>query len=625
MGKIIILDENTSNKIAAGEVIERPASVVKELVENSIDAGASNISVEIKNGGIAYIKIVDNGSGIDEDDLEIAFERHSTSKIRSSEDLFSISTLGFRGEALASIAAVSTVEVMTRTLKNTHGMYVKVQGGAVKDVRQTGCPVGTSFTVRELFYNTPARFKFLKKDSTEAGYVSDIIERIALANPNISFRLISGGGTTIHTPGNNDLLSTIFSIYGKDTANGVSQINYSDNRVKITGYAGRPEIARSNRNYQSIYVNGRYVKSKLVSSSIDEAYKTMIMKNKHPFIIINVEVNPMLVDVNVHPTKMEVRFTEEQEIFRSIYHAVNSALLNNNRIRDVNLNQRTGNSFGAASIKREEPQYIQQDISDLRTALVRDVQPDEDSTEEELLSPKGNNEKTSSGTEKSRSFNVRNITPPIQAEWNKAYGPSQEAAAVNQKLAGSLIIGQAFSTYIILQQGDILFLVDQHAAHERLLYEKLKNNVSKGDSEAQMLVSPIVIELTQREIKFLEEQTEIFDKLGFIYENFGNNSIILRAIPCSDENIPVKEAFLDVLDHIISTEKKDFNLLADEALYSMACKAAVKANWKLSEPEIKNLLNELDKMENPFTCPHGRPTAVKITKYEFEKLFKRIV
>ncbi|HEX9062435.1 MAG TPA: DNA mismatch repair endonuclease MutL, partial [Clostridia bacterium] len=319
MGKIVILDESTANKIAAGEVVERPASVVKELMENSIDAGATSISVDIKNGGVSYIKISDNGSGIAGDDVEIAFERHATSKIRSSNDLDSIVTLGFRGEALASIASVSEIELLTRTKDSETGTYIKITGGTVQEVKSAGCPVGTTFTVRDLFYNTPARFKFLKKDSTETGYISDIISKIALGKPSISIRFTSNGSRVIHTPGNGDLLSAIFSVFGKETAKMVIPAEYKDSRVKVTGFAGKPEIARASRTSQIFFLNGRYIKSKLISSAADEAYKTILMKNKYPFLVLNVEISPQMVDINVHPAKTEVRFSDEQEIWRSIY------------------------------------------------------------------------------------------------------------------------------------------------------------------------------------------------------------------------------------------------------------------------------------------------------------------
>lgn len=683
MGKIVILDEITSNQIAAGEVVERPASVIKEMVENSIDAGASSISVEIKNGGITFMKVTDNGSGLDEDDVEIAFERHATSKIRSANDLESISTMGFRGEALASIASVSTVELTTRMQDKPHGTYINIEGGVTKEIRQVGCPVGTTFVVRNLFYNTPARFKFLKKDSTEAGYISDIMGRIALAKPEISFRLISNNATVLHTPGNNDLLSAIYSVYGKETARQVCEINHEDGRIKISGYAGKPEIARANRNQQSIFVNGRYVKSKIISSAIDEAYKTFLMKNKFPFIILHITVNPVLIDVNVHPTKMEVRFSEEQEIFRSVYHVVVNAVLGNKEVKSVQLGERDRSVFKFENNQMPKTSYSQQNISTHETftqtrenrmlpekSLFNRVPREEKGIEaaqsalreeprletRDMLSdsvqktvvPKP--DIASTITEETKKEAEGLPETPLKADVVKYEEKLMEDVPVVREvcgdeagelveekndiprvqppeniLANSRLIGQVFSTYILLQHENEMILIDQHAAHERVMFEKLREKYRNNESLAQMLLAPMVIELTNKEIKFLETESEFFTKLGFIYEDFGNNCIIVRAVPSIIDSSTVKQSFLDIIDTVMNAGTADFRAIADETLYTIACKAAVKANKKLGELEIQNLLAELTAMENPYTCPHGRPTILKITKYEIEKMFKRIV
>lgn len=559
MGNIVMLDENTANKIAAGEVVERPASVVKELVENSIDAGANTISVEIKNGGISFIKITDNGSGIDEDDIEIAFERHATSKIRSAVDLESIATMGFRGEALASIAAVSLVELTTRTQKSSHGTYIKVQGGTTREVKQAGCPVGTTFIVRDLFFNTPARFKFLKKDSTEAGYISDIISRIALSKPDISFRLISNNTTIIHTPGNNDLLSTIYSIYGKEIAKEVCEISYKDNKVKITGYAGKSEIARGTRNHQSIFINDRYIKSKIVSAAIDEAYKTFLLKNKFAFIVLNIELNPLLIDVNVHPTKMEVRFSDEQEVFRTVYHAINNALLGRSLVKTVQPEEREKNPFKFESSNKLKPNYAQQSI-EINTNIkhsspsdysVRNdgerlsgakTRPMNETPEKEYIFEHSKwTSDQNKGETKSAVSNENIVTGDIipkdnlikdnnkidlveeqyQDKINKIAAEPEQDYKIEEKLDSSdtpvddlflnfRIIGQVFSTYILLQHNDELVLMDQHAAHERVMFESLRNKHSNRQYLPQMLLAPIVIELTNQEIKFLEEEKIFF-------------------------------------------------------------------------------------------------------------------
>lgn len=638
MGKIVILDENTANKIAAGEVIERPASAVKELVENSIDAGASAISVEIKNGGISYIKVMDNGTGMDEDDVEIAFERHSTSKIRNANDLESIATLGFRGEALASIAAVSRVQLTTRVQKNPHGTFIEIHGGAVRDVKQVGCPVGTVFVIKELFYNTPARFKFLKKDSTEAGYVSDIISRIALGNPHISFKLTSNGSTIIHTPGNNDLLSAIFSVYGKETAREVYRVDYADSKIKIQGYAGKPEIARSNRNHQSIYINGRYVRSRTVTSAMEEAYRTFLLKNKFPFAVLTLEVNPLFVDVNVHPAKMEVRFSNEQDIFRAVYHAVTNALLSQSRIRTVQLDKKPEETFKIEEKKQPPVEYTQQSFE----MVQRPIKETPDTFEvgdinngiqfnyaaDVLQSVKP------SGTEKIEvKEKPAEYRPPKEATPENALkidadilpGIQGKTDREGDILRNSRIIGQAFSTYIILQHGDELLMIDQHAAHERIMFERMKICFMRNESLAQMLIAPLAVELTHQELKFLEEHINFFNQLGFIYENFGNNSIILRSVPYTDPGGMMKETFLDILDHVMNTGRLETRAAAEETLYTIACKAAVKANKKLDDSEIKGIIEELSRLQNLYTCPHGRPTVIRITKYEIEKKFKRII
>jgi DNA mismatch repair protein MutL len=589
MGKIIILDENTSNRIAAGEVIERPASVVKELVENSIDAGSDNITIEIKNGGISYIRVTDNGSGISEDDIEIAFERHSTSKIRSSEDLDSICTLGFRGEALASIAAVSKVQLVTRTEGSPYGMNVEISGGQVVGVRQTGCPVGTSFTVRDLFFNTPARFKFLKKDSTEARYISDIVTRIALGNPQISFKLTSNGSDIIHTPGNNDLLSVIFSIYGRKTAREVCEINYTDNDIKITGFAGKPEIAWSNRSHQSIYVNGRYIKSKVAASAIDEAYKTLLLKNRYAFIVLKIEINSLFVDVNVHPAKMDVRFSNEQDLYRCVHDAISNALLSKSGIRTFRACEKTPQKFIFEKSESPSVEYTQQKISV---------------------------EKSQVG-EKSVESHDNNI--------HKLESEGNSSITLENVLSGAKIMGQLFSTYVLLQFNDRILLIDQHAAHERITYETLKRKFTNKETLAQVLISPVVVELTPDEIKLVEDSTDFLNKIGYIFENFGNNSIILRSVPYVNNNNEIGEIFLEIIGILTNAGKKDSDLIADNTLYTIACKAAVKANKKLDNLEIRNMLEELEKVENPYTCPHGRPTIIEITKYEMEKMFKRIV
>lgn len=616
MGNIIILDESISSKIAAGEVIERPASAVKELVENSIDAGAETISVEIKKGGVSFIKVSDNGRGIEADDVERAFERHSTSKIKSVDDLDYISTFGFRGEALASIASVSTIQMTTRTRNSPLGMYIELHAGKVAEKRQTGCAEGTSIIVKDLFFNTPARYKFLKKDSTEARYVSDIIERIALGNPHISFSLTVNGVNLLHTPGNGDLKSAIFSIYGKETVQGICEINYKDSMVRITGYAGRPEIARASRNHQSIFINRRYVRSKIITSAIDEAYKTMLMKNKYPFIVINVEINPLLVDVNTHPAKMEVRFSNEQEIYRSVYHAVSDAILGKQRVFADTFDD-LKNVQNDVDIKSAGKTETPHEYSQMK---LYEYSESESESESEI--------QAAAEAIKAMTINAMTIKEEGSHEGSYHEETAGQELPIARILPHSRLVGQAFSTYIIFQTGEKLVILDQHAAHERIIYEKLKRKFYKGEPLAQSLAAPVVLELSHKELDFLNEHKEIFLNLGFIYEDFGNNSIVLRSIPFltyEAKDIDVRSLFLDALDTMINFDGTKYSEVADETLYQIACKAAVKANKNMSELEIRALLNDLGNIENPFTCPHGRPITVEIEKHELEKMFKRIV
>lgn len=688
MGSIIVLDENTSNKIAAGEVVEKPASVVKELVENSIDAGATSISVDIKNGGISYIKVTDNGSGMDEDDVEIAFERHATSKIKRAEDLDSIITMGFRGEALASIAAVSSVELQTRAAGNIYGMYVHISGGTFREVRQTGCPVGTTFIIRDLFYNTPARYKFLKKDSTEAGYISDTISRIALGNPEISFRLTSGKALLLHTPGNNDVKSAIYSIYGKEIIKELIEVGYQDEKYKITGYIGKPEAARANRNYQSLYINRRYVKSKMVSYAVEQAYNSILMKNKFPFFVLNIELNPLLVDANVSPAKTEVRFAEESFLSRAIYMAVSKALSSDTLFNPVTVPTKDREIFKFKGID-PKPDYVQEELRyNFEQKVPEGTQFQESkSLSTEPASPANSiginmseqpadirpvsaalnvNARISEGQE-IRSFtealkplartdlalNSRSpaellhpgqavpedylpldvespivkeeIIPDIQTVSQTVSEEIPKKKSPELDLTAMKYIGQAFSTYIILQNGEELVLVDQHAAHERIIYEKLKIKYEDQENTTQLLLEPAVIQFQALELNEIRARQEMLNKIGFVFEDFGNNSIIIRGIPYLLEGCSPKDVFLELTDKIFSSLKPVVTPLADEIIHTIACKAAIKANKKLDDSEVTRLLEELALAGSRYTCPHGRPTVIRLTKYEIEKMFKRIV
>lgn len=682
MGKIIILDENTANKIAAGEVIERPASVIKELVENSIDAGATSVSVEIRNGGISFIRVTDNGSGFAEDDVEIAFERHSTSKIRRADDLENLTSMGFRGEALASIAAVSSVQLLTRTKEAIQGISIEVKGGSVIGIKPAGCPAGTSITVRELFFNTPARYKFLKKDTTEAGHVADVLSRIALGYPDISFKMTSSGSLLLQTPGNGDLKSAIFSVYGAETAKQLLEVDYDDGRVKIAGYVSKAELSRSNRNQQSIYINRRIIRSKTITSAIDAAYATFLMKNRFAFVLLNININPALVDVNVHPSKMEVKFSNEQDIYRAVYHAVNGTLLNKSEIRTLpGYDMPDKNAYNFVDKTAFKTTYAQQTMelssdkpssgTSAGTSCRQDRSAYSQSNRihsndgQESAAPSytgsgrihsGNSPALAATTHSAGGFvfsrgstGLKQDFEPIRKELEKKradavtgsgqkesiseegmeYKGAQDVPETKDEVpglfAGARIIGQAFSTYILLEHGDELLLLDQHAAHERIRYEELKNAYKKNEPLQQTLLSVISIELTGGEYRFAVDEAGFFKSLGFTYESFGTNSIILRTVPFDDNGIGIRDMFLEILGFAMNENSQHRDVIADEALYRMACKSAIKANKKLDEREIEALLRRLEALENPFTCPHGRPAILKIRRYELEKLFKRIV
>lgn len=705
MGKIVILDEKTANQIAAGEVIERPASVVKEMVENAIDAGATQITVEIKNGGISYIRITDNGSGMEGDDVELAFERHATSKMRKIEDLDALSTMGFRGEALASIAAVSHLEVMTKTEEAQVGTHLKMEGGRVLSVTQAGCPKGTSFIVRNLFYNTPARYKFLKKDSTEAGYVSDILERLALAYPGISFKFIQNSQVQLHTPGNHDLLSVIYSIYGKDVARSVLPVDYAGEGISVSGYVGKPEIARGTRSHQSFFLNGRFIKSRMITNAVEEAYKTLLMQNKFPFCVLLLSAPPGSFDVNVHPQKLEVRFSNESQVYSTVFHGVKNTLLGTSLLRNYEEKKEAAvaldtphshaNLLARLGPLPETPSRTQplkpksEPVPEQTQLFAQPLMPKQSISEAGPHSQvqsgaeaftathSGTGNQTSqmvhaepsqpsslfhSGTQTSAGIGpeepFESDSPMAQPQgddiasvpWLQEHsvtafkvGESQETepmpAYETQLPSGSeapsrdetlraieeaFIVGQAFDTYIILQNGDNLYVIDQHAAHERIRYETLKKRLEREESFSQGILEPFIIKLSAKEYEFVMEKLEAFLKLGFELESFGPSTVILRSVPdFYDTSFSIND-FHEILDRWMTTQHPT-QIISDEALFMMSCKGALKANQRLSKEEIKGLVNELCSMESPFTCVHGRPVIIKMEKRELEKKFKRIV
>ena len=832
MGNIVLLDDLTINKIAAGEVIERPASVIKEMVENSIDAGATNITVEIKNGGISYIKVSDNGKGIAQDDLEIAFERHATSKIRSADDLDTVTSMGFRGEALASIAAIANVELVSKTQEQEIGYRVVVEAGNVLEKEETVSKTGTTITFRNLFLNTPVRYKFLKKDYTESGYIEDAITRIALVNPNIAIKLINTGKTVIQTNGSGDIKNVIYSIYGKDIANGIMEVSYKYEDINIVGVVGKPEIARSNRSNQLFFVNKRYIKDKTLTAATEQAYKGLIPIGKFGFVVLNIEMNPAKVDVNVHPAKLEVRFEEENKVFQAIYHAIKDTLLktelvansekalheeNMETARELTFEERLKNLKeekqqrqdvgGLFSFRKQREKQIENytdEESKIKTNVLEDVQNDDIQTSgniiEDVYRAKTSAENKLNAGEPidtsdilaklkemkenlEKELKEKHVNSPIIKEGEKIQNPTeennhagetleeekeeytikeeqeenkneiqtssdeqkteteddtnihvidetennheneennvettktetiQESTTSEQtvdntnemienienpeikqefkeikekmeqlndnpqvvtddfnemyaKLFGRLpiqdneekieekekekdidilkdnvsvfegieeyqkpaykFIGIAFKTYIIIEIGQEMYIIDQHAAHERIMYEKVKENYySESSKDSQMLLLPDVITLTHKEMDIAKDNMEMFRKAGFTLEEFGENTIKLTGVPTVCIDLDTKELFLETLDEINTVARTAKQEKEEKFIATVACKAAVKANMALDAKEVESLMDKLLALPNPFTCPHGRPTAIKMTKYDIERKFAR--
>ncbi len=795
MGDIVLLDDLTINKIAAGEVIERPSSVVKEMVENSIDAGATKITVEIKNGGISYIRVTDNGKGISEDDMEIAFERHATSKIRQADDILKVTSMGFRGEALASIAAIANVEMVSRKEDSDIGHRIVVEGGDVLEKTETGAPLGTSITVKNLFYNTPVRYKFLKKDYTESGYIEDVITRLALVNRNISFKLINSGKTIIQTSGNDDMKSVIYSIYGKDIAEAVINAEYELDGVKVSGIVGKPEIARSNRSNQLFFVNGRYIKDRTLTAAAEQAFKGMIPINKFGFLVLNIELDPSLVDVNVHPAKLEVRFEDENQVFKAVYHSIKEALAKKELVEEVSHEKEEKNVANVIELPRtktnnedeknenteqkddflkraeelinqlkeekkdenveeskseeEPPSFLKkhkhmqenkpkektegkesllEELSKFRkglkeigvhevtpTAYVPDFEsktdepkeedsgiPSEEKVEamtEEIIKQRKSNQileeaikstriekiednddvesepanfddmyakifgnkvhasepKETNYTETEKMV-LEDIKSSVKYQENEVENVKKEepASTLNENdtlvieepqrvetpviedeneqieefrnMAGKnyKFIGIAFSTYVIVQIENEMYIIDQHAAHERIRYEQVKQNYyNDTDKDSQLMLLPDIITLSHKETEIIKENVDMFEKAGFSLEAFGENTIKLNGVPtfCIDMN--TKELFLELLDEVDNFSRTDKQDKEERFIATIACKSAVKANMRLNEEEVDKLMEELLKLPNPFTCPHGRPTAIKISRYDLERKFAR--
>lgn len=616
---INILDSDTINKIAAGEVVERPSSVVKELIENAVDAGATAITVEIKDGGISFIRITDNGCGISESDIPKAFLRHATSKINSIEDLISISSLGFRGEALSSIAAVSQIELITKTAEDVSGYRYVCEGGEEKSFEEIGAPEGTTIIVRNIFYNTPVRRKFLKTASTEAGYVSTLVEHLALSHPDISFRFINNNQNRLHTSGNMNLKDIIYGVYGKDYAHNLIEVDGKTQDIEISGYIGRPMIVRGNRSYENYYINGRFIKSSIITKAIEDAYKGFIMPHNYPFTAIHFKISPDIIDVNVHPQKMELRFSKNEVVYDFVYATLVEAL------KRMDL---------AVEVKLDEPVKENRQPVQPRSAQLLPVSRTEVSAQPEVLRQPEINIKPQRLPEP---FEIKKSDQMIKEDAalynaakrkeetvSKQIGLFEESFLGNDNKNEYRVIGQLFDTYWLVEFKEKFYIMDQHAAHEKVIYERLMKKINESEPETQMIMPPVIVELNMKEQAVLEENMEHFVRLGFELEDFGDKTYKITGVPANLPNIDYMLMFTDILDNMAEDGAKGCELLA-ERVATMSCKAAIKGNNKISFKEAAELIYELSQAENPFNCPHGRPTLIVMTKYEIEKKFKRII
>lgn len=627
MGIIKILDKHVIDKIAAGEVIERPVSIVKELIENSIDAGADRIEIEIKKGGKSYIGIRDNGKGIMTDDIGIIFERHATSKISCMEDLYESCSLGFRGEALSSIAAVSKVSLVSRHRDEELGNRVILSGGRELLKEQVAAVQGTSIVVEDLFFNTPVRLKFLKSDTTEAGQISDIIERLALCRSDIAFHYINNGKTQLKTSGFNDLSEVMYHIYGKDVYENLLEINADLSIGKLTGYIGKPVISRGNRNRQSLFINNRYVKSFMLMKAVQEGYASFLMQHQFPLFVLKLSMDPASMDVNVHPSKMEVNFENPSLIYKELYHCVRNRLLelNTTNVIEITYDEEDKMTESMRSVEKETPDkgkedsYIQQGLTDMDAVLTAKLMS---------MGPKNHNEKA--GCSDISSFELRENTGSdlVKEEISRSYTGRSDKGKKEELVfdRGPVIkiIGQAFKTYIIAEIEDKLYLVDQHAAHEKINFERFLKSMDQ-EGYAQQLLKPVVLQLTAKEELTINKYLEVFSKLGFEIEYFGRQSYTIRAVPLSFYKMDMDSLFIELLDHLGSVSDIGNIELIKDKIAGVACKASIKGGQLISDLEAEHLIRELLKLDAPFNCPHGRPTMIAMSKYELEKKFKRIV
>lgn len=672
MANIHVLDQNTINKIAAGEVIERPASVVKELLENAIDAKATAVTVEIREGGISFIRVTDNGCGIPKEEISLAFLRHSTSKIKSVEDLFMVSSLGFRGEALSSIAAVAQVEVITKTPDNLVGIRYQIEGGKEKSIEEIGAPEGTTFIARNLFYNTPVRRKFLKTPMTEGAHVADLVEKIALSHPEISIRFIQNNQNKLYTSGNHNLKDIIYTVYGREIAANLLPVKTCHEAVTVGGFIGKPVIARSNRNFENYFINGRYIKSNIICRAIEEAYKPFMMQHKYPFTMLQFTIEPEFLDVNVHPTKMELRFQDGELIFRVVRDALADALMHKELIPEVSLDEKQ---------RREEEKKQQKMNQEKRIPVpepferrrMEQLKPAELLREEQTPYAAGREEtapKVSAEPEKQKALQEvpaeptklmtsqaalaeplerkatreapagpeKQKTPPEALQEHEEQTSSPDFPAAGEQLdlfGGKLLepksrsrhklIGQLFDTYWLVEFEEQLYIIDQHAAHEKVLYEKTMASLKTREYTSQMINPPIILSLGSREEVLLKKHLKYFHDIGFEIEPFGGKEYAVRGVPDNLFSIAKKELLMEMLDSLSEDTLAGNADMIYEKVASMSCKAAVKGNHRMTAAEADHLIDLLLDLENPYACPHGRPTIISMSKYELEKKFKRIV
>ena len=696
---IQVLDQNTINQIAAGEVVERPASVVKELMENAIDAGATAITAEIREGGIGFIRITDNGCGIKREELPLAFLRHSTSKIRSAEDLLTVSSLGFRGEALSSIAAVSQVELITKTGDSLTGCRYQIEGGQEKSLEEVGAPDGTTFISRNLFFNTPARRKFLKTAATEGAHVADLVEKIALSHPEISIRLIVNNQNKLHTSGNHNLKDIIYTIYGREITAELLPVSVETEMFQVSGFIGKPSIARGNRNFENYFINGRYIKSGLIAKAIEDGYKSYMMQHKYPFTMLHFTVEPEYIDVNVHPSKMELRFKDGEFLYKTVCQMIQGALSGRELIPQVEITGRDeekkeiGRSgAGSEASGKETSHRAPEPFEKKRMAAMgvleerspygdrragtgsrtaepfagsgpaparsgrpegkptgfseQPVRPTEPSVRAEGPQSRGTEQPVQPAEVPSRPMeqpvrpaeepsrqaepSARQLKPEVHRTEPPSQAPEQmemfDGRLLSEKARSRhRLIGQVFDTYWLVEYNGSLYIIDQHAAHEKVLFEKTFRSLKSREYASQFISPPITLTLSMQEEELLKKHMDVFTRVGFEIEPFGGNEYAVRAVPDNLFSLAKKELLMEMLDGL----SEDSGAAGPEAVYdriaSMSCKAAVKGNNRLSEQEADRLIDELLGLENPYACPHGRPTIISISKYEMEKKFKRIV